>query len=73
MKQAFLLAVFAAVMLARLSLFSATDRFLGGVFGLVRGAVMIGLLVMLCRRTWRTSKLRRNPKRSRGKLAHLFW
>ena len=33
---------------ARLSLFSATDRFLGGVFGLVRGAVMIGLLVMLC-------------------------
>jgi membrane protein required for colicin V production len=34
--------------IARLSLFSGTDRFLGGVFGIVRAVVMIGLLVMLC-------------------------
>jgi membrane protein required for colicin V production len=32
----------------RLSIFSTTDRFLGGLFGLLRGAVMIGLLVILC-------------------------
>jgi len=33
---------------ARLSLFSGTDRFLGGLFGLLRGVVMIALLIMLC-------------------------
>ena len=32
----------------RLSIFSATDRFLGGVFGFLRGVVMVGVLVMLC-------------------------
>jgi membrane protein required for colicin V production len=34
--------------LVRLSLFSGTDRFFGGIFGFLRGLVMIGLLVMLC-------------------------
>jgi membrane protein required for colicin V production len=33
---------------ARLALFSATDRFLGGLFGLARGVVLIGVLVLLC-------------------------
>jgi membrane protein required for colicin V production len=32
----------------RLSIFSGTDRFFGGIFGFLRGLVMIGLLVMLC-------------------------
>lgn len=32
----------------RLSLFSGMDRFLGALFGLLRGAVMVGVLVMLC-------------------------
>jgi membrane protein required for colicin V production len=32
----------------RLSIFSATDRFFGGIFGFLRGLVMIGLFVMLC-------------------------
>jgi membrane protein required for colicin V production len=32
----------------RLSIFSATDRFLGFVFGLVHGAVVIGVIVMIC-------------------------
>lgn len=32
----------------RLSLFSGMDRFLGAIFGLLRGAVMIGLIVILC-------------------------
>ncbi|HEY6452497.1 MAG TPA: CvpA family protein [Steroidobacteraceae bacterium] len=32
----------------RLSLFSGLDRLLGALFGLLRGLVMIGLLVMLC-------------------------
>lgn len=32
----------------RLSLFSGTDRFLGGLFGLLRGAVIVGLIVILC-------------------------
>jgi membrane protein required for colicin V production len=34
--------------LVRLSLFSGTDRFFGGIFGFLRGLVMIGLFVMLC-------------------------
>jgi len=32
----------------RLSLFSNLDRFLGVVFGLARGAVVLGLLAILC-------------------------
>jgi membrane protein required for colicin V production len=32
----------------RLSIFSGTDRFLGGIFGFLRALVMIGLFVMLC-------------------------
>jgi membrane protein required for colicin V production len=32
----------------RLSLFSGLDRLLGFVFGLVRGAVVLGMLAMLC-------------------------
>jgi membrane protein required for colicin V production len=34
--------------LVRLSIFSGTDRFFGGIFGFLRALVMIGLLVMLC-------------------------
>jgi len=34
--------------LVRLSIFSGTDRAVGGLFGLLRGFVMAGLLVMLC-------------------------
>jgi membrane protein required for colicin V production len=34
--------------LVRLSLFSGTDRFFGGIFGFLRALVMIGLFVMLC-------------------------
>jgi membrane protein required for colicin V production len=34
--------------LVRLSIFSGTDRFFGGIFGFMRALVMIGLLVMLC-------------------------
>ena len=34
--------------LVRLSIFSGTDRFFGGIFGFLRGLVMIGLFVMLC-------------------------
>lgn len=32
----------------RLSIFSGMDRLLGGLFGLLRGVVMIGALVILC-------------------------
>jgi membrane protein required for colicin V production len=32
----------------RLSLFSGTDRAIGGLFGLLRGAVIVGLFVILC-------------------------
>jgi membrane protein required for colicin V production len=32
----------------RLSIFSSLDRFLGLLFGLMRGAVVIGVLVILC-------------------------
>jgi membrane protein required for colicin V production len=48
----------------RLSIFAATDSFLGGVFGFIRGLVMVGVLVMLCHAVrlenepwWRTSVL----------------
>jgi membrane protein required for colicin V production len=48
----------------RLSIFSALDRSLGMLFGLLRGAVVVGLLTMLChtlqlqRESWyRQSKL----------------
>jgi membrane protein required for colicin V production len=34
--------------LVRLSIFSGTDRSVGGLFGLLRGLVMAGLFVMLC-------------------------
>jgi membrane protein required for colicin V production len=34
--------------LVRLSLFSGLDRICGGAFGLLRGLVMIGLLVIFC-------------------------
>jgi len=34
--------------LVRLSIFSGTDRFFGGIFGFLRGLVMIGLFVILC-------------------------
>jgi membrane protein required for colicin V production len=34
--------------LVRLSIFSGTDRAVGGLFGLLRGLVMAGLFVMLC-------------------------
>jgi len=36
------------VRFVRVSVFSATDRFLGFVFGLVHGAVVIGVIVMIC-------------------------
>jgi membrane protein required for colicin V production len=32
----------------RLSIFSGTDRFLGFAFGLLRGAVVVGVLVIIC-------------------------
>jgi len=32
----------------RLSIFSGIDRFLGSIFGLLRGAIMVGLFVILC-------------------------
>lgn len=32
----------------RLSIFSGTDRFFGGIFGFLRALVVIGLFVMLC-------------------------
>jgi membrane protein required for colicin V production len=48
----------------RLSIFAATDSFLGGLFGFIRGLVMVGVLVMLCHAVrldnepwWRTSVL----------------
>jgi membrane protein required for colicin V production len=50
--------------LVRLSLFSGMDRFLGFVFGLLRGLVILGVLVMFCQtlrldgeRWWRKSTL----------------
>ncbi|MGH8220034.1 MAG: CvpA family protein [Steroidobacteraceae bacterium] len=50
--------------LVRLSLFSSTDRFLGFLFGMVRGVVILGVLVLLCQTLrldgehwWRSSRL----------------
>ncbi len=50
--------------LIRLSLFSGMDRFMGFVFGLVRGLVILGVLVIFCQtlkldgeRWWRKSML----------------
>ncbi len=50
--------------LVRLSLFNGVDRALGALFGVLRGLVMCGLLVMLCHAmrldaepTWRQSLL----------------
>ena len=48
----------------RLSLFSSTDRFLGLLFGVVRGLVIFGVLVLVCQTLrlneehwWRASRL----------------
>jgi membrane protein required for colicin V production len=48
----------------RLSLFNSTDRFLGLLFGVVRGFVIFGVLVLVCQtlrldeeRWWRSSRL----------------
>ncbi len=53
-----------AVHLIRLSLFSSMDRFMGFVFGLLRGLVILGVLVLFCQtlrldgeRWWRKSVL----------------
>lgn len=53
-----------AVYFVRLSIFSSVDRFLGLVFGLLRGIVVLGVLVILGQtlqlqgeRWWRTSLL----------------
>jgi membrane protein required for colicin V production len=50
--------------IVRASLFSGMDRFLGFVFGLLRGALIVGVLVMLAQRAglnqqdwWQKSKL----------------
>jgi membrane protein required for colicin V production len=50
--------------LVRLSLFSGTDRFLGLLFGLLRGLVIFGVLVLVCQTVrldeehwWRASRL----------------
>lgn len=61
--------------LVRLSLFSATDRFLGFVFGLVRGLVVLGVLVLVCQTLrldeehwWRSSRLLPYGERAAGLL-----
>lgn len=53
-----------AVRLVRLSMFSATDRFMGFVFGIARSLVIFGVLVLFCQtlrldgeRWWRKSVL----------------
>lgn len=53
-----------AVHLVRLPIFSGTDRFMGFVFGLLRGFVILGVLVIFCQtlrldgeRWWRKSTL----------------
>jgi membrane protein required for colicin V production len=50
--------------LVRLSLFRGTDRFLGFLFGVVRGVVILGVLVLVCQALrldeehwWRSSML----------------
>lgn len=53
-----------AVRVARLSLFAGTDRLLGFAFGVLRGLVILGVLVLFCQtlrldgeRWWRRSTL----------------
>lgn len=53
-----------ATHLVRLSLFSGTDRFLGFLFGMARGLVILGVLVLVCQTLrldeehwWRSSRL----------------
>ena len=61
--------------LVRLSIFSSTDRFLGFVFGVMRGLVIFGVLVLVCQtlrldeeRWWRSSRLLPYGERAAGLL-----
>ncbi len=63
----------------RLSIFSGMDRLLGGVFGLLRGVVMIGLIVILCHGLrlqqepwWRGSLLMPSAERAANVLRSLI-
>jgi len=59
----------------RLSLFEATDRFLGFLFGMMRGFVVLGVLVLVCQTLrldeepwWRSSQLLPYGERAAGLL-----
>lgn len=59
----------------RLSLFNATDRFLGLLFGVMRGLVILGVLVVICQTLrldeehwWRSSRLLPYGERAAGLL-----
>lgn len=61
--------------LVRLSLFNATDRFLGFLFGVMRGLVILGVLVVVCQTLrlndehwWRSSRLLPYGERAAGLL-----